>query len=228
MKKKVGYETWVLINFQDIDEEVFGKTLDKFIAELTKILIRYDKNCTIKKRMIIGDYGASRAAIMSDKTIVYYSYEVSTGKWLNISLGIEAKDKASLLRMYAGDDKVIKKISNLLKGKVFNSMIELISVIERENRAEQIRIVNNWAPSINAQIKTLFALCTKIKDKKLAVRVQEFLGEVFHVEHGDYDNAVQNFFEATDYTMIDLDELTELTLDGYLQTHSIDQAFGPK
>ncbi len=228
MKKKVGYETWVLINFQDIDEQVFGKTLDKFIAELTKLLIRYDRDCAIKKKMINSDYGVSRAAIMSDKTIVYYSYEVRTGSWLNISLGIEAKDKASLLRMYAGDDKVVKKISNLLKGKVFSSMSNLMSVIEREDTAEQIRIVDNYAPSINAQIKTLFALCTKIKDKKLAVRVQEFLGEVFHVERGDYDNAVQNFFEATDYTMIDLDELAELTLDGYLQTHNIDQAFGPK
>lgn len=227
MKKKVGYETSVRVNFEDIDNEVFGKVFDKFITDLTKLLIHYDKDCAIKKKMIVSDYGVSRAAIMNDKTIVYYSYQVVTGRWLTISLAIEARDKASLLKMYDGDDKIVKKISNLLKGKVFNSMSKLMGIIHGEDIPEQARIVENYAPSINAQIKTLFALCTRIKDKKLATRIEMFLSEVFHVEHGDYDSALQNFFEANAYKMVDLEELAELTLDGYLQTHDLDQAFGP-
>ena len=223
LKKKVGYETWVTINFENIDSKIFSKTLDKFISELTKVIKQYDKSSVIKKKMSV-DYGVKRAAIMDDKTVVYYSYSVVEREegWVTISIGMEAPDKAALLKNYTGDDKVIKKISNLLKGSISKSIDNVVKVFDITSSRDYDYIVQNYAPSVNKQIKALFNLCTKIKDKQLSNKVLSFLQDVFCTKYDDLDNALQNFFNATNYKSLDFDELAELTLDNYIRTHNID------
>ena len=227
VKKVVGYETYAQFIYEgnDVDEDDIYKNLNKFISELTKICIKYDRDCTIKKnRPSVFDHSISRKALLSDKTIVSWSFEVISDRWLTISIGIQTPDKSVLLKRYAGDDRVIRQIANLLKLKLSKNIDAVCRIIDK-NRPESAYIAQNYGPKINKDIKKAFALCTKISDKKVAARITSFLEEIFHTDINDLDNALQNFLEANDYYSIDFYELVELTFDVYLKTHDLEQAF---